>query len=189
MGRRTKKGCICVIDPSGSGKTQHFDRQDRILETLENRAIQEGWKAGSDEFHYPDCQRGGKQIIHFAVSFERFRFAETDSLFWDSSFKLIAGGSYYLIHAHIANRTHLISTSLQDLSYQFRTLDYENSHIQLLLQPTPFQPKPLAERIKLHWNRSILSLSRNVLQFNLADSTDRFVVFLKSKFLTDSNQT
>ncbi|EFP93767.1 hypothetical protein PGT21_015825 [Puccinia graminis f. sp. tritici] len=102
---------------------------------------------------------------------------------------LIAGGSYYLIHAHIANRTHLISTSLKDLSYQFRALDSEDGFNQLLLQPTPFQPKPLAERIKLNWNRSIVSLSQKAHQFNLSDSTDRLIVFLKSKFQADSNQT
>ncbi|PLW07777.1 hypothetical protein PCANC_07712 [Puccinia coronata f. sp. avenae] len=103
---------------------------------------------------------------------------------------LIAGGSYYLIHAHIANRTQLISTSLKDLSYQFRVLqDSENSHTQLLLQPTPFQPQPLAERVKLNWNRTILSLSRSAHQFDLSDSTHRFILFLKSKFSSDSNQT
>ncbi|KAI9613623.1 hypothetical protein KEM48_003751 [Puccinia striiformis f. sp. tritici PST-130] len=104
---------------------------------------------------------------------------------------LIAGGSYYLIHAHIANRTHLISTSLQDLSYQFNILSNPEDRAQinqLLLQPTPFQTQSLSERIKLNWNRSIINLTHKAHQFNLNDSTDRLILFLKSKLVpVDSN--
>ncbi|KAH9465437.1 hypothetical protein MJO29_007190 [Puccinia striiformis f. sp. tritici] len=104
---------------------------------------------------------------------------------------LIAGGSYYLIHAHIANRTHLISTSLQDLSYQFNILSNPEDRAQinqLLLHPTPFQTQPLSERIKLNWNRSIINLTQKAHRFNLNDSTDRLILFLKSKLVSvDSN--
>ncbi|OAV94770.1 hypothetical protein PTTG_05415 [Puccinia triticina 1-1 BBBD Race 1] len=104
---------------------------------------------------------------------------------------LIAGGSYYIIHAHIANRTDLIARSLQDLSQQFRTISDcsagPNHH--LLLPSSPFEPKPLSERIKLNWNRSILAFSQKAHQFNLSESTDRFIVFLKSKLETDSNHS
>ncbi|KAH9454236.1 hypothetical protein Pst134EB_014329 [Puccinia striiformis f. sp. tritici] len=85
----------------------------------------------------------------------------------------------------------LISTSLQDLSYQFNILSNPEDRAQinqLLLQPTPFQTQSLSERIKLNWNRSIINLTHKAHQFNLNDSTDRLILFLKSKLVpVDSN--
>ncbi|MBW0463538.1 hypothetical protein O181_003253 [Austropuccinia psidii MF-1] len=70
---------------------------------------------------------------------------------------VIASGSYYFSYAYITNRTQLISTSLQDLTYQFNVLEQEpGSRLKTL--PLPHQSRPMSDIIKSNWNQTIQRL-------------------------------
>lgn len=101
---------------------------------------------------------------------------------------IIGCSAYYLIHAHIVNRTHLISTSLQELSYQFRVLESDGEFIESN-RPNRLEPTPISDRIKLNWNRSIQSLTQKAHDFNLSDSAIRWIDSVKSKFQSDPSDS
>ncbi|KAG0141886.1 hypothetical protein CROQUDRAFT_725419 [Cronartium quercuum f. sp. fusiforme G11] len=100
----------------------------------------------------------------------------------------VAGGSYYIIHTQLTNRTAHLSSALHDLSVQYNILSFSSFGPEESIAQASFRPRPapFVEQIKSNWNQSLQALHSNIYGFDFTGTCSRTYEFLQSRLSSAS---